>query len=365
MIKIKDYIHEMESAGVLTAKEYTFHEYVDELLEFQAMLCKMISGDAYHDKMRIEEASIIFEGKARKKDLRNNPAVHNCVQTMKKLSKEIAITMSGAKGESVVSKTLEYLERPNTKVFRNVYVTDGFDETELDAIVLTNTGIVILEVKNIKTDLKLTEEGRMVFASDECYDKVPLGTKMQHKRMLLRKRIQKALADSNAEIPVSVDSFIVFSTPKGQFVHVDDRYHKEKYCFRSGLNKKLENYVGSECYQAEEFARLDDILSSMESNVRRFKTELDFDAIRRSIAEGLVVLQDEADETGSTIINVEAPHTAFNAANVDNEESTATKKRTKKPEGRRKFILSNVLSAITGMCFGGALTYWGIKAKRA
>lgn len=82
--------------------------------------------------MRFDEALFIMESTARKKELRSHPAVHNGVLTMKKLAKEMAITMSGAKGENLVSRTLEYLNRPNTQIFRNVYITDGIDETELD-----------------------------------------------------------------------------------------------------------------------------------------------------------------------------------------------------------------------------------------
>ena len=119
--------------------------------------------------MRFDEALFIMESTARKKELRSHPAVHNGVLTMKKLAKEMAITMSGAKGENLVSRTLEYLNRPNTQIFRNVYITDGIDETELDGIVLTDNGVIILEVKKVKSDLTLTEDGRMVFAGDECY----------------------------------------------------------------------------------------------------------------------------------------------------------------------------------------------------
>lgn len=140
------------------SRELTFKEYVSEITQFQSNVCKMIAGKDYYDKMRIDEALFIMESTARKKGLRSDPVVHNAVLTMKKLCKEMAITMSGAKGESIVSKTLEFLQRPNTQVFHNVYLTDGIDETELDGIVLTDEGIIILEVKKVKNDLTLTEE---------------------------------------------------------------------------------------------------------------------------------------------------------------------------------------------------------------
>lgn len=288
----EEFIREMESSNALMSRKSTFKEYVPEMVQFQNMICKMIAGDAYHEYMRYDEALFIMESKARKSGLRSHPAVHNGVLTMKKLVKEMAITMSGAKGENLVSRTLEFLDRPNTQVFNNVYITDGVDETELDGIVLTDNGVIILEVKKVKNDLTLTEEGRMVFAGAECHDKVPLGEKMAIKRRLLKNRLEKAVADRGLNIPVYVDSFIVFSAPKGQFIKVDDKYHREKHCFRTGLNKKIENYLGCAYYKANHLAQLGEILSEMETNVKRFEPDLNYDDVRRSLAEAFVVLQE-------------------------------------------------------------------------
>lgn len=288
----EDFIREMESTNVLMSQKFTFNEYVSDIMKFQEIICKMVAGDNYHEDMRIDEAMFLMESTARKKELRSHPAVHNGLLTMKKLTKEMAITMSGAKGENLVSRTLEFLNRPNTQIFRNVYITDGIDETELDGIVLTDNGVIILEVKKVKSDLTITEDGRMVFAGDECYDKVPLAQKMALKRHLLKKYLEKVVADKVLNIPIYVDSFIVFSAPKGQFIKIDDRYHHEKYCFRTDLNKKIERYLGCAYYKADQLKQLGNILSEMESNVKRFETELNYNEVRRSLAEALVVLQD-------------------------------------------------------------------------
>lgn len=330
----EDFIREMERSNVLMTRECTFKEYVAEIVQFQDMICKMIAGDDYHEGMRIDEALFIMDSTARKKELRNHPAVHNGVLSMKKLAKEMAITMSGAKGESLVSRTLEFLNRPNTQIFRNVYVTDGINETELDCIVLTDNGVIILEVKKVKSDLTLTEDGRMVFAGDECYDKVPLADKMALKRRLLKKALEKAVSEKGLDIPVHVDSFIVFSAPKGQFIRIDDRCRREKHCFRTGLNKKIESYIGCAYYKADQLAQLGEIFSEMESNVKRFETELNYDDVRRSLAEALAVLQDVSAEQETPVVVEEKqaaiPHTAkiveLNTQCVENVRRQASHK---------------------------------------
>lgn len=287
----ENFVKEMESSNILMAREYTFKEYVPEITQFQSMICKLIAGDNFYDHMRFDEALFIMESTARKKGLRSHPAVHNGVLTMKKLVKDMNITMSGANGENFVFRTLEFLERPNTQIFRNVYISDGQDATELDAIVLTDGGVIILEVKKVKTDLAITEDGRLVLGGDECYEKAPLAEKMALKRRLLKKHLERAVAEKGLDLPVSVDSLVVFSAPKGQYINVDDRYRKEKHCFRTGLNKRIENYIGYAYYKADHLAQLSEILSVMATNVKRFEPDLSFDEVRHSLAEALAILQ--------------------------------------------------------------------------
>ena len=54
----------------------------------------------------------------------------------------------------------------------------------------------------------------------------------------------------------------------------------------------------------------------MESNVKRFEAELNYDEVRRSLAEALVVLQDTAEKQEATTMIVEKPETKQCAANV-------------------------------------------------
>ena len=357
MKTVESFIKEMESSNVLMSKEVTFREYVTELLGFQSVVCKMVAGEAYHEQMRFDEALFLMESIARKNDVRNHPAVHNGIITMKKLSREIAITMSGAKGESVVSKTLEYLNRPNTKVYRNVYITDGQDETELDAVVLTDSGVIILEVKKVKSDLSLTEEGRMVFAGDECYDKIPLGEKMAIKRKLLKNALEKAISSANLEIPVYVDSYIVFSAPRGQYIKIDDRYRKEKHCFRTGLNQKIENYLGCAYYKDEQLEQLDKIFSEMESNVKRFETDLKYDDVRRSLAEAMAVLQEEPE--------IAVEHKIPNDVEQKTNKIEAKVIREKKEQKDNKIIGFDYIAAGAVACVVGAAIALGFRLKRA
>ena len=349
-----EYIKEMEQGNVLMHRELTFPEYAEQLTEFQDIVCKMITGDAYHDGMRIDEATFIMESEARKKGLRSEAAVHNGVLTMKRLSKEMAITMSGIKGERLVSRTLEFISRPNTQVFRNVYVSDGLSQTELDAVVLTDAAVIVLEIKKVKSDLTLTEDGRMVFAGNECHDDIPLCEKMALKRKLLKKYLERQLAVKGLNMPVFVDSYIVFSAPKGQFIYIDDRYHREKHCFRTGLNKTIENYLGCAYYKETELEQLGGIISEMETNVKRFETKLNFDEIRRSLAEAMVVLQGDESEKKTT-----EPAGVHKKAIAENAGKKAEKLH------RDDGFVYVAASVVAGVLLSGLAAVVGVKAHRS
>lgn len=291
-----DYIRALEEGGVLCAETMTFPEYTAQFTAFQKRVCTMIAGADYHDNMHIEEAQYLLQAQARAMGKGADPAVQNAVLTMKKLAKESAILHAGRKGEAYVAKTLAYLQRPNTRIFRNVYVTDGVNETEIDMIVLTDAGILLLEVKNVKSDVTLTEDGRMLVDGEEYNAQMPFGAKMERKRRLLRRAAERALARRGLKLPLYLDSFLVFSAPRGQFVHIEDRYHKEKFCFRTGINRKIENYLGCAYYKEAQLRVLAEVLEEMEGNVKRFAPGIDYDEARRSLAAALAVL-DAPEET--------------------------------------------------------------------
>ena len=289
----QDFIAEMENSNALMTNKYTHAEYVSELRLFQNTICKMIAGNAYHEGMHAEEGRLIMEAKARKKGIRENDVVMDAITSMKALDKEAAVTFSGVAAEGLVARTLKHLNRPNTQIFRNIYVSDGQYDTEIDDIVLTDQGIIILEVKNVRTDVIIDTDGRLLVDGETCYDRIPLGQKMQLKRRALRTALEKAVADRGIDIPIHIDSFIVFNAPKGKFINVDDRYHLEKYCFRTGINKKIEWYLGIGSYNSDQLAQLGEIIAEIAANEKQFEVSVDYNEIRSNVAEALALLQDE------------------------------------------------------------------------
>lgn len=288
-------IEMLEQTDVLMRKETTFAEYTDDLLKFQNLIVPIVMGDDYSPGMRLEEAIFRMESKARERGLGGDPVVRKGINSLKTVNKEIHICMAGRKGEDLVAKTLEYVDRPEARVYRNVYLTDGREETELDMVVLTDSGVIILEIKKSKDDLTITEEGRLIHSSDACYEKRSLGTKMGIKRKLLKERLSLECARRGFEMPVEVDSYIVFVTPKGVRIHVDDKYHCEKWCFRTSLNYKIAAYANDSHYRGEQLEALADIMGTIEQNRKSFTVDIDYEVIRESFAEAMDILTNQKD----------------------------------------------------------------------
>lgn len=298
--KAELYIAQMEETDIMMNPEMTFTEYSENLIRFQEMVTKLVMGNEYEEGMRIDEAIFRLEARARAKGINYDPQFRKGIAALRTVSKEVAISMAGKKAENIVARTLEFVERPHTKMYRNVYISNGREETELDNVILTDSGIIILEVKNIKDDVKITEQGRLVHSGDACYDKQPLCEKMQTKRRLLKEKLESVMREKSLNIPVRVESLIVFSTPKGVRINVDDRFHKEKWCYRSGLKNKLEYYVGLVSYDTNQLEELDALLGDIETQVKRFAVPVDFNTVRMDIAEALAMFDEDAFAKGTS-----------------------------------------------------------------
>lgn len=292
---VNDFMNEMQADGIFMTDEMTFYEYVEHLVKFQDVVTKLCVGEEYVPEMRLEEAIFRMEGKARELGVRHDPVVRKGIAALKTANKELCVSLSGKYAEDLVSKTLQYVSRPELKVYRNVYLADEEDETELDSVLVTSDGILILEIKKSRDDLTFSPDGRLLHSGDECYEKKSTGKKMKLKRRMLKERLENMAKEQGIELPISVDSIIVITTPKGVRIQVEDMYRKERWCFRTGnggLTDRIESYSGIVSYSEGQMQILNEMLSQIETDVKRFPLPADFDEILRDIAEALVILLD-------------------------------------------------------------------------
>ena len=132
-----------------------------------------------------------------------------------------------------------------------------------------------------------------------------------------------------------------------------------KSTFRTGLNQKIENYLGCAYYKEDQLERLDKIFSEMESNVKRFETEFNYDDVRRSLAEAMVILQNESEN-----ITIE-----YNPVKTIEHKAKVIKPKvnrgqlTQKP--KKKAFDFDYIIAGTAACVVGVAMILGLGRKRA
>jgi len=344
-----NYMAEFEAAGLLSRPELTQEEFRKELLQFQELICNMVFGD--DGAHRVDEVIVYLEKTAREKGVDRDPDFRKGVQALRRINKEIAISMAGKNGEERVARTLEYISRSNYK-FRNIYISDGELETELDNVILTEAGFIILEVKNVKTDITISESGRILYGNEECYHDTSICEKMENKRALLRHELETELNAKGLSIPIRIDSFIVFSAPKGVYVRVTDLCQKEKYCFRGKLPFIIDDYYGEGAYTDAEMDSLNAVMEEMKTHQKRFLLNLDFNELRKNIATALTICLGKPEMVSKEEIVTEKV--------VNPETSIIPVARTRNLHTRKGHSYLRVASALAGSVASFAIVVTGL-----
>lgn len=267
----------LETTEIFSRNGFSREEYIEELLKFQRFASQLILDD---ETARLDEVIAAVSSAARKNGTTTSPDFVSGIRGLKAIEKEIAIHMSGKRAEDDVAHSLTFVDRPFFRDFRNVYVADQETETEIDNVILTNNGIIVVEVKSAKHNITIGEDGRLLYSNSESYHNESIGDKMSAKRRLLKARIENVLRERGLDIPVHIDSYLVFVTPKRMEVTITDNFRKEHWCRRGKLQHIVNNFISDVTYTAEEYAQLAEIIEGLDCNVRRFPTELDLPAIR-------------------------------------------------------------------------------------
>lgn len=272
-------IREVKNSRLLNEKTMHMNDYINELLAFQKDLGRIALNLKEDESVRLDELATRIKMKAREKDVNGNPDFIKGLVSLKEVEKELSISMSGWRGENSIANALNYVSRPNVSTYRNLDVTDGVETSELDNVVLTNNGIIILEVKRTKKDVTITEEGRLFFGDDQCYEKHPLGQKMERKRRLLKGMLEQQLQKRGIGLDVNIDSYIVFSTPRDVRIYINDYYKQEKNCRQGKLRYIVDEYTSDIQYSEVELEILETVLSEMKSRQKGFEIQLDYQQI--------------------------------------------------------------------------------------
>lgn len=277
-----------EDNHIMMTNHLTYQEHYDHLLTFQDFLGTLIDPDS--NRTHYNANALIYKIKddieEKKLDAYNEQIIRG-LSALKNLNNEIAINVSGRKAEKYVKKTLRHVSRPDFKLYSNVYVSNEYGESEIDFIGLTNTGLILLEVKSVNGDVVIDNDGRLLHNGVACYDKLPIVQNMAKKKDLLFDCLNKKLEEHEIYIPLYISTRIVFCPENNMRINVDNRCRQQKWCYRSKLVEIIDNFIGTRSYTKADMEMLDLVLTELESFEKAFDYPTDYQKMKEDIA-GLI-----------------------------------------------------------------------------
>ena len=168
------------------------------------------------------------------------------------------------------------------KILKNIELSYDDITSELDDIVVTKKGIFLVEVKNIRQDILIDEDGNMYRKEKNvvAYD-CNIGEKMNYKEQLLKLAVGKYLKDKN------IHSILVFINSN---IHVENKYRYIAHSFLGQLPHIINEYEGNKIYTEVDVENIIESIKRAQSN-KEYSLEVDIKSFKEDFAELLATLE--------------------------------------------------------------------------
>lgn len=195
----------------------------------------------------------------------NNAAGNVADQELKRLSRLASIfsnhvraQQSGITGEDRVEQYLDYM-KSNHVVLRNLQLSDGVHNTEIDFLVLKQGVATIVEVKNSKRDIYIDEVGDMYkIGRYENFDS-HLGAKMDFRAEVIKQLLKDAGFEN-----MKIEKVVVFTNNR---IQVQKDYRGFRVCFLSRLPHLIDDFYGTGVIQfTKHLQQIADFIQSKDLN---------------------------------------------------------------------------------------------------
>ena len=323
--------------------EYTKDEYMKELLKLQDAILDLYRVEGKFTDENVKDLTYILQHRAWEEGLKDNEIIKEGINELKYLEKLISIECSGKKAENIVSDVVNQNKKQYVTCYRNVNLKSGKDETEVDQIILTPEGIMILEVKGVRDNVTIGGDGR-IFSGGLSHDQNPTGSQMKLQRELLKVAINRELRNMKISITPYIESTLILVAPHQ--IKMNNNYGKEKVAFPCNVPDIINYYEEHRVYDENELAVLDKVLSSLEKKEKRYKRSREINPIKNSIA-ALVELMPPKEN--NEVIQKTGFMERFNEITLEDVKGVLPK-------------IGLALSGIGMAVFAGCAGYYGYKA---
>ena len=251
----------LSSLKGLSKDVYSREELLPEMVQLEKEMAQIVFEDGLDIPAEYVHMSYIMKHLHEM----NNVAGNVADQELKRLSRLASIfsnhvraQQSGITGEDRVEQYLDYM-KSNHVVLRNLQLSDGVHNTEIDFLVLKQGVATIVEVKNSKRDIYIDAAGDMYkIGRYENFDS-HLGAKMDFRAEVIKKLIKDAGFEN-----MKIEKVVVFTNNR---IQVQKDYRGFRVCFLSRLPHLIDDFYGTGVIQfTKHLQQIADFIQSKDLN---------------------------------------------------------------------------------------------------
>ena len=251
----------LSSLKGLSKDVYSREELLPEMVQLEKEMAQIVFEDGLDIPAEYVHMSYIMKHLHEM----NNVAVNVADQELKRLSRLASIfsnhvraQQSGITGEDRVEQYLDYM-KSNHVVLRNLQLSDGVHNTEIDFLVLKQGVATIVEVKNSKRDIYIDAAGDMYkIGRYENFDS-HLGAKMDFRAEVIKQLLKDAGFEN-----MKIEKVVVFTNNR---IQVQKDYRGFRVCFLSRLPHLIDDFYGTGVIQfTKHLQQIADFIQSKDLN---------------------------------------------------------------------------------------------------
>ena len=284
----------------------------EELLPEMDLLEEEMAQIVFEDGLDIPSEYVHMSYIMKHLHIMNNAAGNVADDELKKLSRlsnvfsnHVRAQQSGMTGENKVEQYLGYM-KSNHVVLRNLQLSDGIHNTEIDFLVLKQGVATIVEVKNSRRDVYIDSNGDMYKTGRyENFDS-HLGAKMDFRAEIIKQLLKDAGFEN-----MRIEKVVVFTNNR---IQVQKDYRGFRVCFLSRLPHLIDDYYGTGVIQfTKHLQQMADYIQSKDLN-EYYPFEMDVQEFKEAFVDTYLKIKgyDQPVEDGLFTRFRTAIHSLFN-----------------------------------------------------
>lgn len=250
--------NKLNSKEISKKEKMERNDYIHALKDYKNVLASYLFKDGHPVKHYSDLVNYIID-----KTKKNNKTTELVTQ-LKELDRFLSINMAGNKGEKLVLKETNKIERSNI-VLSNVILGNDKYRAEFDQIIITRDGIIVVEVKNFSKNFTVLEDGKVVGLSG-FKGELNFKDMMERKCNILKSVLKRKI--KNSDMPLNIEKVFVFANPNIKYTSKCTSF---RHCKLKRLVNMVEHYRSDYYYTDDQMKQISEMIKSATVKEKEYK----------------------------------------------------------------------------------------------